>query len=149
MFIFKDAEQIDIIKDDIFRIDGKIDFFLLDNTTLIYNISILEKFNDFKDIVQRSARNSLQQIADADLVDDIAKLQERADSDISFARKLIKVTTNALILNVVSKDAIIRFAREHAYLSRMLFFILNYPATTISLQERTFSVLKKFQMPNS
>lgn len=120
LFIFKDAEQIDIIKDDIFRIDGKIDFFLLDDTSLIYNISILEKFNDFKDIVQRSARNSLQQIADADLVDDIAKLQERADSDISFARKLIKVTTNALILNVVSKDAIIRFAREHAYLSRRL-----------------------------
>ena len=120
LFIFKDAEQIDIVKDDIFRIDGKIDFFLLDNTTLIYNISILEKFNDFKDIVQRSARNSLQQIADADLVDDIAKLQERADSDISFARKLIKVTTNALILNVVDKERIIQFAREHAYLSRRL-----------------------------
>ena len=120
LFIFKDAEQIDIIKDDIFRIDGKIDFFLLDDTSLIYNISILEKFNDFKDIVQRSARNSLQQIADADLVDDIAKLQERADSDISFARKLIKVTTNALILNVVDKERIIQFAREHAYLSRRL-----------------------------
>ena len=107
LFIFKDAEQIDIVKDDIFRIDGKIDFFLLDNTTLIYNISILEKFNDFKDIVQRSARNSLQQIANADLVD-------------SFARKLIKVTTNALILNVVDKERIIQFAREHAYLSRRL-----------------------------
>ena len=120
LFIFKDAEQIDIVKDDIFRIDGKIDFFLLDNTTLIYNISILEKFNDFKDIVQRSARNSLQQIAAADLVDDMAKLQERAESDISFARKLIKVTTNALILNVVDKERIIQFAREHAYLSRRL-----------------------------
>ena len=120
LFIFKDAEQIDIVKDDIFRIDGKIDFFLLDNTTLIYNISILEKFNDFKDIVQRSARNSLQQIAAVDLVEDIAKLRERADSDISFARKLIKVTTNALILNVVDKERIIQFAREHAYLSRRL-----------------------------
>ena len=120
LFIFKDAEQIDIIKDDIFRIDGKIDFFLLDDTSLIYNISILEKFNDFKDIVQRSARNSLQQIAAVDLVEDIAKLRERAESDISFARKLIKVTTNALILNVVDKERIIQFAREHAYLSRRL-----------------------------
>ena len=120
LFIFKDAEQIDIVKDDIFRIDGKIDFFLLDNTALIYNISILEKFNDFKDIVQRSARNSLQQIAAVDFVDDIAKLQERAESDITFARKLIKVTTNALILKVVDKERIIQFAREHAYLSRRL-----------------------------
>ena len=120
LFIFKDAEQIDIIKDDIFRIDGKIDFFLLGNTSLIYNISILEKFNDFKDIVQRSARNSLQQIAAVDLVEDIAKLRERAENDISFARKLIKVTTNALILNVVGKERIIQFAREHAYLSRRL-----------------------------
>lgn len=120
LFIFKDAEQIDIVKDDIFRIDGKIDFFLLDNTALIYNISILEKFNDFKDIVQRSARSSIQQIAAGDLVEDIAKLRERAESDISFARKLIKVTTNALILNVVDKERIIQFAREHAYLSRRL-----------------------------
>lgn len=120
LFIFKDAEQIDIIKDDIFRIDGKIDFFLLGNTSLIYNISILEKFNDFKDFVQRSARNSLQQIAAVDLVEDIAKLRERAENDISFARKLIKVTTNALILNVVDKERIIQFAREHAYLSRRL-----------------------------
>ena len=120
LFIFKDAEQIDIVKDDIFRIDGKIDFFLLDNTALIYNISILEKFNDFKEIVQRSANNSLQQIAAADLVSDIVKLQERARDDISFARKLVKVTTNALILNVVSKESIIQFAREHAYLSRKL-----------------------------
>jgi hypothetical protein len=120
LFIFKDAEQIDIVKDDIFRIDGKVDFFLLDNTTLIYNLSILEKFNDFKDIVQRSARSSIQQIAAVDLVEDIAKLRERAESDISFARKLIKVTTNALILNVVDKDKIIQFARGHAYLSRRL-----------------------------
>lgn len=120
LFIFKDAEQIDIVKDDIFRIDGKIDFFLVDNTVLIYNISILEKFNDFKDIVQRSARSSIQQIAAVDLVEDIAKLRERAESDISFARKLIKVTTNALILNVVDKERIIQFAREHAYLSRRL-----------------------------
>ena len=87
---------------------------------MIYNISILEKFNDFKDIVQRSARNSLQQIAAADLVSDIAKLQERAQDDISFARKLIKVTTNALILNVVSKETIVQFARTHAYLSKRL-----------------------------
>ena len=120
LFIFKDVEQIDIVKDDIFRIDGKIDFFLLDNTVMIYNISILEKFNDFKDIVQRSARSSIQQIAAVDLVEDIAKLRERAESDISFARKLIKVTTNALILNVVDKDKIIQFARGHAYLSRRL-----------------------------
>ena len=120
LFIFKDAEQIDIVKDDIFRIDGKIDFFLLDYTALIYNISILEKFNDFKDIVQRSARSSIQQIAAADLVSDIVKLQERAQDDISFARKLIKVTTNALILNVVSKETIVQFARTHAYLSRRL-----------------------------
>ena len=120
LFIFKDAEQIDIVKDDIFRIDGKIDYFLLDNTALIYNISILEKFNDFKEIVQRSARSSIQQIAVADLVDDIAKLQERAENDISFARKLVKVTTNALILNVVDKDKIIQFARGHTYLSRRL-----------------------------
>ena len=120
VFVFKGTEQIDIVKDDIFRIDGKIDFFLLDNTALIYNISILEKFNDFKDIVQRSARNSLQQIAAADLVSDLAALQERAQDDISFARKLIKVTTNALILNVVSKEKIVQFARTHAYLSRRL-----------------------------
>ena len=120
VFIFKGAEQIVTLTDDIFRIDGKIDFFFLDNTALIYNISILEKFNDFKEVVVRSANNSIQQINAANIVSDIAKLQERAASDLSFARKLIKVTTNALILGVVDRETIIHFATTHAYLSRRL-----------------------------
>ncbi len=120
IFLIKDAEQMDILKNDLFRIDGKIDFFLLDNTALIFNISILEKFNDFKDIVIRSAQRAIQKITDVDLVSDITKLRERAESDISFARKLIKVTTNALILNVISNDIIIQFAQNHAYLSKRL-----------------------------
>lgn len=120
MFVFRDHDQIDLLRNDIFRIDGKIDFFILQNYTTVCNLSILEKFNDFKDIVIRAAGHSIQLIVNADLVSDIAKLQERANTDVSFARKLIKVTTNSLILNVVNNEDIIRFAKEHAYLSRRL-----------------------------
>lgn len=120
LFVFKDDEQINLLHKDIFRIDGKIDFFCIQNNAVIYNLSILEKFNDFRDIVVRAAGNAIRQIAAVNLVADIAKLQERANADIAFARKLIKVTTNSLILDVVSKEQIIRFAKEHSYLSRRL-----------------------------
>ena len=120
LLLFKDAGQIDLFRNDLLRIDGKMDFFRISDVTIIYNLSILEKFNDFKEIVVRAATDSITRIAAVDLVTDIAKLHERAQTDISFARKLVKVTTNSLVLNVVSKDEIIAFARTHAYLSRRL-----------------------------
>ena len=109
-----------MLRKDIFRLDGKIDFFSIQSNTVIFNLSILEKFNDFRDIVVREAGNAVRKILDVNLVADIAKLQERANSDIAFARKLIKVTTDSLILNVVSNEQIIQFAKEHAYLSKRL-----------------------------
>ena len=120
VFFVKEAEQIDILRNDIFRMDGKIDFFSISDATLIYNLSVLEKFSDFKDIVIRAAGHSIQQVMAANIVADTTKLQERANTDLSFARKLIKVITHSLILNVVSNEDIIRFAREHAYLSKRL-----------------------------
>lgn len=126
MFILKDAEQIDVLQKDIFRIDGKIDFFNIEQCSFILNLSILEKYNDFKDIVVRSATNSIMQIVDLDLVADMDKLLERANSDISFARKLIKVITNSPILNIVKKEDIFDFAQRHAYLSQKLKITNNH-----------------------
>ena len=120
VFLLKDDEQIDVLKDDIFRIDGKIDFFGIEQDSFILNVTILEKYNDFKDIVIRSATNSIQQIANLDMVANMDQLSARANADMSFARKLIKVTTNSPILNVVAKEDIFAFARRHAYLSQKL-----------------------------
>ena len=120
VFLLKDDEQIDVLHDDLFRIDGKIDFFKIGQDSFILNLSILEKYNDFREIVIRSATNSIQQIANLDLVANMDKLLERANVDMSFARKLIKVTSSSPVLNVVAKEDIVAFARRHAYLSQKL-----------------------------
>lgn len=126
LFLLKDEEQIDVLQDDIFRIDGKIDFFKIGEDSFVLNLSVLEKYNDFREIVIRSATNSIQQIVDLDLVANMDKLLERANVDLSFARKLIKVTSNSPILNVVAKEDIIAFARRHAYLSQKLKITNNH-----------------------
>lgn len=138
MFILKDAEQIDVLQNDIFRIDGKIDFFNIEQSSFILNLSILEKYNDFKDIVVRSATNSIQQIVDLDLVADMDKLLERVNADISFARKLIKVITNSPVLNIVTKEDIFAFAQKHAYLSQKLKIIDNHFKLDKKTQQNIF-----------
>ena len=126
VFLLKDDEQIDVLHYDLFRIDGKIDFFKIGQDSFILNLSILEKYNDFREIVIRSATNSIQQIANLDLVANMDKLLERANVDMSFARKLIKVTSSSPVLNVVAKEDIIAFARRHAYLSQKLKITNNH-----------------------
>ncbi len=120
VFIFKDHSQFKAIGEEIFRIDGKIDFLKIQDEILIKDISILEKFNDFKDIVLRSATNSIQIIAELDIIEDISQLKNRMSSDLSFARKLIKVVANSLILSTIPKENIISFATTHPYLSKKL-----------------------------
>ena len=94
--------------------------------SFVLNLSVLEKYNDFREIVIRSATNSIQQIVDLDLVANMDKLLERANVDLSFARKLIKVTRNSPVLNVVSKEDIIAFASRHTYLSQKLKITNNH-----------------------
>lgn len=90
--------------------------YLLVKWRKLFAITPEEKYPAMNNI-QREYREAFGGIVDQYL---ISYSSDRKEKPISFARKLIKVTTNALILNVVDKERIIQFAREHAYLSRRL-----------------------------
>ena len=58
-------------------------------------------------------------------------------------RKIFSIQVAWIVCNNAGRK--ISCYRQHTKFSywMMLFFILNYPATTIFLRERTFSVLKR------
>ena len=114
-FIKGDDSQFSIMKNDFLRIDAKVDFFRLGSSVLIYNLSILEKFSDFHQIITAEASNSIEQIDELDLVENIEVLSERIN-ELSFARKLTKISTTSPVFTL-QKAHVISFAQSHRLLS--------------------------------
>lgn len=114
-FIKGDDSQFSIMKNDFLRIDAKVDFFRLGSSVLIYNLSILEKFSDFHQIISAEARNSIEQIDALDLVENIEVLSERVN-ELSFARKLTKISTTSPVFTL-PKAQVISFAQGHRLLA--------------------------------
>ena len=110
-FIKGDDSQFSIMKNDFLRIDAKVDFFRLGSSVLIYNLSILEKFSDFHQIITAEASNSIEQIDELDLVENIEVLSERIN-ELSFARKLTKISTTSPVFTL-QKAHVISFAQSH------------------------------------
>lgn len=114
-FVKGDDSQFTTMNNDFLRVDAKIDFFRLDDSVFIYNLSVLEKFSDFHQIISAEATNSIEQVDALGLVENIEVLSERV-SELSFARKLTKISTTSPVFTL-PKAQVISFAQGHRLLA--------------------------------
>ena len=112
--IRNDETQFQAIDDEFLRIDAKIDVIKIDDIEFIYNISILERHYEFKEIIESEAENSLENIEGLEILENIEVLQERV-VDIAFARKLSKISTTSPVFTLPPTQ-IIAFVRSHRVL---------------------------------
>lgn len=110
-----DDSQFTTMNDSFLRVDAKIDFFRLDDSVFIYNLSVLEKFSDFHQIISAEASKSIEQIDALGLVENIEILSERIN-ELSFARKLTKISTISPVFTL-PKVQVLSFAQAHRMLS--------------------------------
>ena len=115
IYLIKGHEtQFTSIDKEFLRIDTKVDVINIDDAIYINNISILERHYEFNDIIVAEATNSLQSIANLEILENIEILNERV-TDVTFARKLSKISTTSPVFQL-PKITIIASVKAHSTL---------------------------------
>lgn len=102
------SNQLKEFNDSIFRLNFDFDFMIVDGNLFVKSLKKLESKFGFVEVVKKKAKESIQEIGKLDLVLDITKL-EQGISDVSFARKVVKVATKSVVLSKCDKKDIIKF----------------------------------------
>ncbi len=111
---FGHNERLVKLESDILKISTKYDFFDLNGTLFINNIKTLEKYFKFHDVILNHARDSINVIKKAGLVENPDELEVML-SNTTFARKLVKAAKMSPVLGKIPNKEIIQF-------------IINYPS---------------------
>jgi hypothetical protein len=105
----------------------------IDDDVIVLNVTTLEKFFGFEDIIRTEATKCLATIEAANLLANMESLREML-VDVKFARKLMRIRADSPVLGL--PFAKIRgFIRQHPKLRRRIRF--NAAGTRISLDTRT------------
>lgn len=113
-FILKKSNQrLERFNDQLLRISPKFQALRVDSAIIITDLAAIEKSLKFHDVITREATISLTSISNMQIVSNISSLEELV-SDLSFARKLIRVARNSpvIIQNIPNPD-IIAFSKLH------------------------------------
>lgn len=103
--------------EDIIRLNGESQIFCLDKEVYVTDINVLEKFVGFTQLIYKDANETLEAIAELDLLEDIEVLKDSVE-DISFARKLSKVKKTSPIFKLgITKETIVEFTKNTGALS--------------------------------
>lgn len=102
------------LDEEILRVSRDYQFIRIDDDIYIKDLSVLEKFGGFKDIIEKEAAIAVEEIAGLDILEEPEILQETLSTDLTFARKLCKIkrTSPVIRLNIPNEN-IIEFSKTH------------------------------------
>jgi hypothetical protein len=115
---FSDSQstQIDELKKDVFRLSYKFDFFMLDSRLFISNLKVIEDNLKVHSIIIKAAKKQIDTIKTLNYLHNPNCLDDSIE-DISFARKLLKVTENSKVINQqIPLEDVAKFITERSYL---------------------------------
>lgn len=133
LFVRKADNEFRQIDDDFLRIVPGVDLVYINNELFILNLNIIEKAFDIHNIIIASANAQIGVIRQYDLVENIDSLSSEL-SDITFARKLSKISDNSPVIGNIDNQSIIRFTREHPVLRNV--FKYSADGTKIKLTSK-------------
>lgn len=118
---FTGQNRLDEVKGDVFRLNNSFDFIIFDDILYIKELEKLERHYQFHEAIRRQALNGIDMIRGLDIIEDTEELESMIQ-DVTFARKIIKVTTGSPVLKEVGKDGILSFVRtfNNGYLLDMV-----------------------------
>ncbi|WP_186429659.1 anti-phage protein KwaB [Clostridium sp. BSD9I1] len=129
-----DSKRFTRLNDDFIKINPSFEFFKFNGTLFIKKLETLEKFFGFHKVIQQKAKSCLKLIEAAGILENPAELNIMID-DISFARKLTKVSISSPVLGKVSSNTIVTFSNTHPALKGK--FKYNTKANKILLDTKS------------
>jgi len=123
------------IQDNAIALDKSFDFMMVDDNLIVLKLNTLERFFGFEEVIRRQAEQIIDLIDGANLLENIAQLNELA-ANLTNAKKLMKMRTSP-VLNIPVAN-IITFINNHTELTGKIGF--NNDRTRINL---TTNVSKK------
>lgn len=112
-FLMQDKTRFVEFSKDLLRITPDYQLIKIKDEIFITNLKVLERYNDFKVIVEKRAQNTLEEIKKMEILDDVEGLEEFLKDDISFARKLGKAGKSSPVINLaIPKEQIIEFSKK-------------------------------------
>lgn len=109
---YKANERFVRLNEDLIRLDDNFQFFSLNGELFIKDLNVLERFFGFHDAIKREAVLSVESIEDSGILEDVEVLKESIE-DITFARKLTRLSTNSPVLGNIPVPTIIEFSKSH------------------------------------
>ncbi|KQR09047.1 MULTISPECIES: anti-phage protein KwaB [Xanthomonas] len=104
---------------DIVKIGLNVHFALIEEEIYVLDLKLLERMYGFRHAIENVAREAVQQISGANLIDATDFFEERKD-DLPFKRKLAQAARKPLVLGRVPNDQIIEFVSNHSSLGKRI-----------------------------
>lgn len=114
----KSGTQLTSVTDDILRMDTLIDALKMDEDFFVLNLGYLDSSREFTAIIRSRAENTINSIAQLNLVDSIDGLRDRL-SELAFARRLMKVMDSSPVIDMPAAE-VLDFVRNHEKLNKVL-----------------------------
>jgi len=117
--LWKSNQRLEKFNDKVLRFTPKFNAVKVNDTLIFMDLKILERNHGFHEVIIREANTSIQMIADLNLLDTTDGLTALL-SNISFARKVLKIRNSPVIRNNVPNNLIIEFTKTHPALIRKM-----------------------------
>jgi hypothetical protein len=130
--LIKSGTRLVEVEEDIISLNEKVDFLQVEEHVVVLNVSTLEKFFGFEEVIMNQAQVSLGVIDAVGFIVSMEPLQEML-ADSSFARKLMRVKADSPVLQLPF-DRVRDFIKQHPKLRRRMRF--NEDETRISLDTK-------------
>ena len=111
--LWKSNNRLERFEEKLLRISSSFHVLQVGNEVIITKLEIIEKSFGFSEIIIREAKKGLKIIENMNIVSNIDALEELID-DVSFARKLTKITKDSQVLKRrIPNENIISFSKKH------------------------------------
>lgn len=131
--LWKSNQRLEKFEDKVLRFTPKFNAIKINDTLIFTDLKILERNHGFHEVIVREANANIQMIADLNLLDSTDGLKDLL-TNVSFARKVLKIKNSPVIRNNIPNNAIIEFTRTHpALVSKMKY---NDDRTQIILETK-------------
>lgn len=116
--IFKSADRLDRVEDDMLRISNNFQMIKIDNTIIILKMEAMEKNFDLDQVLRNEAERGKTRVEG--LLSDMDKISELCDKDNSFRKQLISTKQSFVFTlkkedesRMISDDDIIEYIRDN------------------------------------